>query len=84
MIGPIQEISVPLKIDARIVRVSHEEREPGRDSLDHIHFPISQDRIDGTAPIAAKLLAFSEWQIIGNAGRELVIEVELREPPIQL
>src|ERR1035441_3635814 len=46
--------------------------------------PISENCIRSAAPIAAEPLAFPKWKVVKNASRELVVEVDLGEPPIQL
>src|SRR6202041_573361 len=43
-----------------------------------------KDSVGGAAPAAAILLAFAERQVIEDAGGKTVIEVQLRQAPIQL
>ena len=45
--------------------------------------PVPQNRIGSSAPIAAETLALTKGEIIENARGELVVEVELREAPVQ-
>src|ERR1700730_12295986 len=82
LVGAIQADAVPLKVRARPVAVYDEERKPGSNFLDHVHFPIPEDGIDGSAPVATKLLTLSEGQIVGHAGGQLMVEVDLGESPI--
>src|SRR5258708_10359603 len=61
LIGAIKTVPVPRKTDARgVSAVDHKKREPRGCTLDHINFPVSQDRIDGPVPVSSKSLALSE------------------------
>src|ERR1700722_3596327 len=68
----------------RVAAVNYEQGESRRDPLDKIQLPVPEDGIRRATPIAAELPAFSERQIVENAGGEAVVEIELRQPPVQL
>ena len=51
--------------------------------MDERQLPASGDGVRGTVPIVSPLPAFSQWQIVDHTGSEVVIQVDLREPPVQ-
>src|SRR5512135_554196 len=84
-IRPVEAISVPLEEGAGLVVAGdHEHGKPGRGFFNCVYFPVSQNGVGRSVPVAPKALALAEGQIVENAGRELVVEVELRKTPVQL
>ena len=71
-------IRVAGEADSRTVRTGDQEQgESRRDLLDYIHFPVTQNRIYRPIPIVAELLASSEGQVVNDAGREAMGEMNL-------
>ena len=66
----------------RVVAVHDEDREAGSGLLDHRRFP-SSPRIAFSGPFQElpKRLAFSERQLVDDAGGEIVVAVDLRKSP---
>src|SRR5208282_419563 len=57
--------------------VQKEYREPGCDFFDEGYLPPSEERVGHARPIAAELLALTEWQIIDDAGGKTIVQVYL-------
>src|SRR5438477_7047604 len=66
-----------------ITAIDYEQRESGSGPDDRIQLPVPEDGIGRTAPITAELLTFPEWQVVQDAGGEAVIQIQLRQSPIQ-
>src|ERR1700733_15547715 len=86
-VGTIQAAAVPLEIHTRATEVSvrardHEERKSRSDFFNDVYLPVTQNCVANAVHIAAKRLAFAEWEFVKDAGSELVIEVDLRQAPI--
>src|SRR5580704_18198998 len=72
------------EVRARLIgAIDHKQREAGGDSFDQIHLPMPEEGVGGGTPATAKPFALAEWQVIKDAGGKVVIEVQLRQPPIQ-
>src|SRR5580700_4908260 len=85
LVGAVDAVAVVLEIYSRVVAArKQEKRESGSGFFDHSHFPISQDRVDRTAPGASEPLALAGRQFVDQAGGEIMIEIDLRQAPIQL
>src|SRR5579864_1107827 len=52
--------------------------------FDDGHLPASADRVANGVPVAPPFLPFAEGQLINDAGGEVLIEVDLRESPIEV
>ena len=72
-------IPVVGQVHARtVVTRDNEDWESGSGLFDHVDLPISEDRIRNPVPVAPELLALAKWQVIDQAGSEVVIELNLR------
>ena len=79
-----QAVPVVFEVDPRIIGRDHENRESRSRFLDRSQFPISQDRIHRAIPRTAIGFTFAEGQLINYAGGEIMIQVDLRQAPVQL
>src|ERR1700688_712243 len=85
LIRPLQNQSVVEEEDAGLIRaIDHEERKPRLGPFDDIDLPISQHCVNRSTPVAAEMPSLTERQIIENAGGKDIVQVELRQSPIQL
>ena len=67
-----------------VIAVDQRVRKPRGNFFDQRQLPVPQKRVRSVIPSIAELLAFAERQVINDATREVVIEVDLRQPPIEL
>src|ERR1700682_40968 len=51
--------------------------------LDQIHLPVPEYGVRGTAPVAAEVLPFAKGQVIQDTRGEVVVQVQLRQSPVQ-
>ena len=58
--------------------------ESRRDSLDKSHLEVAENGVGHGIPIAPELLSAAEGQIVNHTAGEAVIEVDLRQAPIQV
>src|ERR1700722_5908213 len=83
-VGPVQHISIPHEVHARLVVAIDDKQWKSGDSLfDYVHLPVAEHCVDRAAPIATEMLALAKWEVVKDAGGELIVEVELRQPPIR-
>src|ERR1700691_3791258 len=68
---------------AGIGAVDDEERESRLGSLHQIDLPVPQNGVGSSSPVAAVVLPLAEWKIIEDAGGESIVQVQLRQSPIQ-
>jgi hypothetical protein len=66
-----------------IVVVDQRNGEAGGNSFDEGDLPATEKRLGQVTPIVAVLLTSTEGQVIDNAGGEIIVEVDLRGPPIE-
>src|SRR5579871_4441801 len=82
---PVIAVASILEERARLVVAIDERRgEPRRDSLDNGHLPIAEQGVRSSIPIVAELSAATEREIVDHAAYETVIEIDLRQRPIQV
>ena len=63
--------------------VDQGNRESGGNSFDERQLPAPKHGVGDVTPSASKLLAPAERQVVNDASREAVIEIDLRQRPIQ-
>src|SRR5579864_502097 len=84
LIRTLERISVIGEEHTGFIGAIHDKQwESGRCPFDEIYLPVPQYSIGGATPIAAELPAFAEWQVIQDAGRKGVIQIQLRQSPIE-
>src|SRR6202041_2270296 len=85
LVGSLQNQAVVEEEDARLIgAIDHEERKSGFGPLDDIDLPVSQYGVGRSAPVVAIRFAFTEGQIVENARGKDIIQVKLRQSPIEL
>src|SRR6267378_3170030 len=67
-----------------VVTVNHEKGKAGGRSYNGVYLPVAENRVHRATPAAPELLALPERQLVGDAGGELVIQVERGKRPVQL
>src|ERR1700743_2508864 len=87
LVPPIEVIPVSavVKENARlVVAVDQRNRKSRSNLLNQRQLPIPQQRIRHAAPVVAKFLATAERQVVQNARREFIRQVDLRPSPVEI
>src|SRR5579863_1055990 len=66
-----------------VAAIDNEYRKSRGRLFDDRSLPASHDGISRPVPCVSPFPAFAERQLINDAGREIVVQVDLRKPPIQ-
>src|SRR5580658_8873302 len=78
LVWTVKAISVVFEVHSGfVVTVNNEHREPGSDFFNDGSFPSADDRIGGAMQTTSEPLACAKRELIDDAGRETVIEVDL-------
>src|SRR5580765_2983050 len=73
------------ELHASIICACHEKQWEARaDPFNHVDGPSAENLVDGSIPSASKLFPATEWQIVQHTCCELMVQLDLRESPIQL
>src|SRR5690348_13970023 len=85
LVWTLESISVVREENPGSVSAIHDKQwEAGGGMFNDIQLPVAQDRIRRPGPIAAEVFAFSKGQVIQNAGSKVVVQIQLREAPVEL
>src|SRR5271165_7002442 len=85
LIGAIQTVAVVLEIHTgAVVAVDHEYRETAGGSLNESHLPVANHRVNKGVDVVSEPAPFPVGQLVNHAGDEIVVEVDLRQRPVQL
>jgi len=91
LVGTAQAVSIiregrASSIDSTVdtVAVDNEHREARGDFFNDGHLPVSEDGVGDAVPTAAKGFTLAKGKVVNDAGTEVVVEIDLREGPIQL
>ena len=87
LVGTIEIIAVTagIEVGARLVTaVNQWNRKPRGDPFNERELPVAEHRVGHRTPVASEHFAVAEWQIIDEASSKAVIQVDLRQGPIEV
>src|SRR6267154_2120376 len=84
LVWTVEIVSVVGQVRAGVVAArTHENREAGGSFFNHVNLPVSQHGIERPIPGRAELFALSKGQVVDHTRGEIIIELDLGQPPIR-
>src|SRR5215831_10614611 len=85
LVRAVEGVAVTVEVHTRLIGAGKDkDREPGGDPFDDVDLPVSENGVGDIVPVAAELLAMPKRQVVNNARRKAVVQVDLGKRPVEL